>query len=73
MVLKIYGIYRSPATCLVVLVAREKGVPFEFIDVDMANWEHKSAAFLEKQPFGQFPYIVRISLLPAVCLSSTGC
>jgi glutathione S-transferase len=58
MVLKIYGTYRSPPTCLVVFIAREKGVPFEFIFINMPNGEHKHPAFLEKQPFGQVPYIV---------------
>jgi len=32
-------------------------VPFEFVSVDMSKGEHKSAAFVANQPFGQVPYI----------------
>jgi len=56
MVLKIYG---SPFTSTrrVALVLKEKEVPYELITVNFAEGEHKSAEFLEKQPFGQVPYI----------------
>ncbi|RXZ45519.1 glutathione S-transferase family protein [Crenobacter cavernae] len=33
------------------------GLPYEAIDVDFAAKEHKSAAFLELNPFGQVPVI----------------
>ncbi|AXK38108.1 glutathione S-transferase family protein [Crenobacter cavernae] len=33
------------------------GLPYEAIDVDFAAKEHKSAAFLEMNPFGQVPVI----------------
>ncbi|THU91382.1 glutathione S-transferase [Dendrothele bispora CBS 962.96] len=57
MVLKFYA---SPlATCgrRVATVLWEKKIPYEFIDVDVFNGEHKTPAYLEKHPFGQIPYI----------------
>jgi len=58
MVLKFFGFHFSSATCRVATVLREKKIPFEFVPVDLKNGEHKSPAYLEKQPFGQIPYIV---------------
>ena len=58
MVLKLYGIYRSPWVRLVAAVLLEKQVPFELVSVDVANKEHKSPEYLAKHPFGQIPYIV---------------
>ncbi|KAG6825609.1 hypothetical protein H0H93_000478, partial [Arthromyces matolae] len=49
-------LYGSPiSTCSkrVATVLHEKQVPFEFIAVDLSKGEHKSPAFIEKQPFGQ--------------------
>jgi glutathione S-transferase len=43
---------------LVALVLREKKVPYEFVPIDFYKKEHKSPEYLEKQPFGQVPYIV---------------
>jgi len=57
MVLKIYGVANSPGPRRIATVLLEKQVPFELIKVDLANGEHKSPEFLEKQPFGQIPYI----------------
>jgi glutathione S-transferase len=62
MVLKLYGIYRSPWVCLAATVLREKKVPFELVPVDVANREQKSPEYLEKNPFGLIPYIVCDSL-----------
>lgn len=58
MVLKLYGSPRSTCTQRVATVLLEKQVPFELIAVDLAQGEHKSPGYLEKQPFGQIPYIV---------------
>jgi Glutathione S-transferase, N-terminal domain len=58
MVLKIYGNDVAGVIRLVAWVLREKKVPYEFIDMDFSKNEHKSAEHLEKQPFGQAPYIV---------------
>ncbi|MBH0005034.1 glutathione S-transferase N-terminal domain-containing protein, partial [Pseudoalteromonas sp. SWYJZ12] len=38
-------------------VLREKKIPFELVEVDLMKGEHKAPAYLEKQPFGQIPYI----------------
>ncbi|KAG6877618.1 hypothetical protein C0993_005622 [Termitomyces sp. T159_Od127] len=57
MVLKLYGSPHSTCTKRVATVLLEKQVPFEIIAIDLAKGEHKSPAYLEKQPFGQIPYI----------------
>ncbi|KAF8072249.1 glutathione S-transferase [Lyophyllum atratum] len=57
MVLKIYGSPISTCGRRVAAVLIEKEVPFELIAIDFAKREHKSPEFLEKQPFGQVPYI----------------
>ncbi|PFH48301.1 hypothetical protein AMATHDRAFT_65781 [Amanita thiersii Skay4041] len=57
MVLKLYGFSVSTCTRRVGTVLHEKHVPFEFYEIDHTKGEHKSPAFLEKQPFGQAPYI----------------
>ncbi|GLB40879.1 putative glutathione S-transferase [Lyophyllum shimeji] len=57
MVLKLHGVAMSTCSQRVLVVLREKQVPFELIEVDFANREHKSPEFLAKQPFGQIPYI----------------
>ena len=62
MVLKLYGIYRSPWVRLVAAVLQEKQVPFELVNVDVENKEHKTPEYLAKHPFGQIPYIVCGSL-----------
>ena len=70
MVLKLYGYHLSTATSLAATVLREKKIPFEFVSVDMMKGEHKAPAYLEKQPFGQIPYIVSPHsdvILPCIC------
>jgi glutathione S-transferase len=64
MVLKLYGSSQSTCTRRVAAVLHEKKVPFQFVAVDLMKGEHKAPSFLAKQPFGQVPYIVRITLLP---------
>ena len=66
MVLKVHGYTESPATKLVVAVLREKIIPYKFVLVDMGKGEHKSPEHLEKQPYGQVPYIVSILCPPGV-------
>ncbi|KAJ7123386.1 glutathione S-transferase [Mycena epipterygia] len=56
-ILKLYGHTQATCTRRVATVLHELKVPFELIAVDVANSEHKSPAYLEKQPFGQIPYI----------------
>jgi glutathione S-transferase len=57
MVLKLYGVARSLPCLRVVLILKEKNVPFELINVDVQNAQHKTPEYLQKQPFGQIPYI----------------
>jgi glutathione S-transferase len=58
MVLTLYGRNVAGVVRLVACVLREKKVPYEFINIDFSKNEYKSAEHLEKQPFGQVPYIV---------------
>ncbi|KAF7349924.1 Glutathione S-transferase [Mycena venus] len=62
MVLNLYGMGISTCTRRVAAILLEKKVPFLFVSVDAAKAEHKSAAYLKKQQFGQVPYIVRLFL-----------
>ncbi|KAI3609800.1 glutathione s-transferase [Moniliophthora roreri] len=57
MVLKLYG--RATATCTlrVAVVLYEKQIPYEFHAIDLFKGEQKTPEYLEKQPFGQIPYI----------------
>jgi len=54
---KLYGFSTSTCTRLVALVCKEKEIPYELISVDLAKGEQKLPGFVEKQPFGQVPYI----------------
>ncbi|KAJ6592411.1 thioredoxin-like protein [Mycena capillaripes] len=56
-IIKVYGAEASPATRRVATVLHELRVPIKLIKVDMGGGEHKSSAFMKKQPFGQIPYI----------------
>jgi glutathione S-transferase len=58
MVLKLYGAPYSTCTRRVSTVLHEKKIPFELVVVDLKKGEHKAAATLANQPFGQLPYIV---------------
>ncbi|KAL0066314.1 hypothetical protein AAF712_006745 [Marasmius tenuissimus] len=57
MVLQLYGSPQSTCTKRVGVVLHEKKIPYEFREIDYAKNEHKSPEYLEKQPFGQVPYI----------------
>ncbi|OCH86233.1 glutathione S-transferase [Obba rivulosa] len=57
MVLKLHGSPLSTCVRRVATVLKEKDVPYELVPVDFAKREHKAPAFLEKNPFGQVPYI----------------
>ncbi|KAJ6582521.1 thioredoxin-like protein [Mycena vulgaris] len=56
-ILKLYGGKFAPCTRRVATVLHELKVPFELIEIDLTNGEHKTPAYMEKQPFGQIPYI----------------
>ena len=55
---KLYGFTRSTASNRVALIAKERGIPYEFIPVDLSKGEQKSASHLEHHPFGQVPYVI---------------
>ncbi|KAH9961827.1 glutathione S-transferase [Russula dissimulans] len=57
MVLKLHGTPTTSCTRRVVLIAKERNIPYEFVPVDFTTREHKQPAHLEHQPFGQVPYI----------------
>ncbi|KAJ8468220.1 hypothetical protein ONZ45_g17324 [Pleurotus djamor] len=57
MVLKLYGSSIAICTKRVANILHEKQVPFELVTVDIFKGEHKKPEYLEKQPFGQTPYI----------------
>ncbi|KAK7026193.1 glutathione S-transferase [Favolaschia claudopus] len=56
-ILKLYGWPESTATWRVAIVLHEAKVPFEFVNVNILNADYKTPEYLEKQPFGQIPYI----------------
>ncbi|KAF4615735.1 hypothetical protein D9613_012469 [Agrocybe pediades] len=57
MVLHLYGSSKATCTRRVATVLHEKGVPFVLHPIDIMKGEQKSVEYLEKQPFGQVPYI----------------
>jgi glutathione S-transferase len=57
MVIKIHGSPKSTCTQRVAVVLSEKQVPYEIVALDFAKAEHKSPAYLQKQPFGQIPVL----------------
>ncbi|KAJ7084258.1 glutathione S-transferase [Mycena epipterygia] len=56
-ILKLYGDTLATCTRRVATVLYEAKVPFELIQIDRSKGEHKTREYLEKQPFGQIPYI----------------
>jgi glutathione S-transferase len=58
-ILKLHGGSQTTSARRVGTVLHELKVPFEMIEVDAQKGEHKTAAYLQKQPFGLTPYIVR--------------
>jgi len=60
MVLKLYGSMKPESKCTqrVLIILKEKNVPFEVHAIDSAKGENKTPEYLVKQPFGQFPCIV---------------
>ncbi|KAJ7027385.1 glutathione S-transferase [Mycena alexandri] len=58
MVLKLYlSPLRSGGSAIVLLVLREKNIPFEYVFVDLTKKESKTPEFLRMHPFGQVPVI----------------
>ncbi|KAJ7654852.1 thioredoxin-like protein [Mycena rosella] len=54
-ILKLYGGKHATCTQRVATLLHELKVPFELVEVDLMAGEHKSPAYLAKQPFGQIP------------------
>ncbi|KAK4785175.1 hypothetical protein SAY86_001864 [Trapa natans] len=52
---EVHGSPMSTATCRVLATLIEKGLDFEFVNVDMRSGEHKKPHFLALSPFGQVP------------------
>ncbi|KAJ7624215.1 glutathione S-transferase [Mycena polygramma] len=56
-ILKLHGAKIATCTRRVGTILHELKVPFELIEVDIMNGARQTPEFLEKQPFGQIPYI----------------
>jgi glutathione S-transferase len=65
MVLKLYGSTRATCTRRVATVLKEKQIPYELIEINLMKGDHKTTEYINKQPFGQIPYIVRVSFDPS--------
>jgi Glutathione S-transferase, N-terminal domain len=63
MVLKLYGVYRSPWVRLVAAVLLEKQVAFELVSVDITNGEQKLPEYLSKNPYVKFLILYVILLI----------
>jgi glutathione S-transferase len=70
MALKLYGAITLTCTRRVMTVCYETGVPFKLEQVDIMKGDQKTPEYLEKQPFGQTPLLVRLSLAYLSVLSS---
>jgi len=57
MAIKLYGHRFSFYTHLVALIAKEVGIDYVLITVDLRNREQKTPEYMACQPFGQIPYI----------------
>jgi len=57
MVLKLYGSPVSSCSKRVFTVMKEKGLDYELVPIDLMKGEHKAPEYMEKQPFGQVPYL----------------
>ncbi|KAJ7649358.1 glutathione S-transferase [Mycena polygramma] len=56
-ILKLYGSKLATCTRRTATILHELKVPFELIEINLQAGEHKTHEYLEKQPFGQIPYI----------------
>jgi len=64
MTIEIHGDPASISTKRVAAVFEEKKIPYKLIPVRLAKHEQKAPEHVANQPFGQVPFIVRLSLLP---------
>ena len=57
MTLTIHGVGMSTCAKRVGIILHEKRIPFILQPIDLAGKHHKSPQHLERQPFGQVPYL----------------
>ncbi|KDQ12143.1 hypothetical protein BOTBODRAFT_46002 [Botryobasidium botryosum FD-172 SS1] len=57
MVYRIHDTASLTSTRRAAVVAQELGVPYEIVPVDVSSAEHKSEAYLKKNPFGRIPIL----------------
>ncbi|KAJ6588591.1 thioredoxin-like protein [Mycena capillaripes] len=57
MTLKVHGHPQSTNTRRVLLILKEKKIPYELVSIDFAVAEHKQPEWLQFQPFALMPYI----------------
>jgi glutathione S-transferase len=57
MAIKLYGSPLSTCTKRVATILYLKQIPHEFFPIDLSKGEQKAPEFVEKQPFGQVPYL----------------
>jgi glutathione S-transferase len=57
MTLKIHGHPQSTSTRRVLLVLKEKKIPYELVSIDWAVGEHRQPEWLQFHPFAEIPYI----------------
>ncbi|KAF7342097.1 Glutathione S-transferase [Mycena venus] len=57
MTLKVHGHPQSTSTRRVLLILKEKKIPYELISIDWAVAQHKQPEWLQFHPFAQIPYI----------------
>jgi glutaredoxin len=62
MVIKLYGQRTSPFVHIVLVVLKETNTPYELHEISTSSGETKRESYLEKQPFGQIPYMVCLSI-----------
>ncbi|KAJ7660886.1 thioredoxin-like protein [Mycena polygramma] len=63
-ILKLYGSKLATCTRRTATILHELKVPFELIEINLQAGEHKTPEYLEKQPFGQIPYIICMRRTP---------
>jgi glutathione S-transferase len=68
MAFKLHGAKTSTCTRRVALIAKERNIPYELVEVDFTVGQHKQPPHLQHQPFGQVPYITVRHPLPKVPL-----
>lgn len=57
MTLKLHGHVQSTSTRRVLLILKEKKIPYELVSIDWAVAEHRQPEWLQYQPFNEIPYI----------------